>query len=78
MITFNISCDVCRESMAFSLGTSKIKMHKALHYIKRKDICPICVTKAIIDKNYIPSGTESIDRDLTQTEKKKVIKYYGI
>jgi len=78
MITLNISCDICRKSESFPFNTGKRKMYEMYHRIKKNDICPECVTKAIIKKDYIPMGTKIIIRDLMPLERKKVIGFYNL
>ena len=78
VICFDISCDICRESECFSLNTSKKKIYKTYHHIKKKDICPNCVTMGVINMNYIPLDVEVIIRDLTKDERKKVIEFYNL
>lgn len=78
MITLNISCDNCRESEAFPLGTSKKKIYKTYHRIKKNDICSNCVTRAIMGVSFVPTHETILYRDLTESEKKKVIQYYDL
>jgi len=78
MIVLDISCDICRTSEVFSYGTPKKIVRKVYHHIKRKDICCSCATIGVIGIGYIPSGTEVIRKNLTISEKKKIIQYYNL
>ena len=77
MITYDISCDVCRTSNAFPLGTKKKDMYKAMHRIFRNDICVGCVYEALrkqSDEFY--TIEEIVLKNLTKDEKEIVYNYY--
>jgi hypothetical protein len=76
MIVLDISCDNCRSSDCFPLGTKLSTVRKFAYHINGKDYCANCVTKALIGLNYIPYGTELIKRDLTKAEKAVVHNFY--
>ena len=77
MITYNISCDVCRTQKAFSLGTKKNDMYKAMHRIFKNDVCVSCVYDALrkqSDEHY--TIEEIVFKNLTRDEKEIVYNYY--
>lgn len=76
MKTINISCDVCREETAVESWATQNVIDGCFHKIKDKDICPLCVTKAIKNLESLPLGTRLIKRGLTKLEREKVFKHY--
>jgi hypothetical protein len=76
MIVLDISCDVCRSSDCFPLGTKLSKVRESVYHIKGNDYCSTCVTRALIGLSYIPTGTELITRNLTNKEKIVVREFY--
>jgi len=74
MILYDVSCDICSEARVFSLKTKIRELHKTFYFIHGKDICSGCVTTALLGNSY--PAPKTIERELTKSEKKKVIEYF--